>query len=123
MHPTIEFQTGIFDVSLEDENPVNPIYGQSLLNWIREKAGGKVEVPEPEYEDWGWYSYIEWNGRSYLLGASSDDGETWILQMEKLRTFSEKLFGREKMDKDDEAWRYFTGLIEAQPEFRDVTYV
>ncbi len=120
MDPSIEFETAKFDSSSEDENPINPIFGQSLLLWIKEKANGKVDVPDPEYEDWGWFSYIEWDGRLYMLGASSDDGETWILQMEKHRSFAEKLFGRAKMGEDDEAWRYFTGLIESEPEFRDV---
>ena len=121
MHPAIEFKTNMFDVSSEEENPINPIYGQSLLLWLRENAAGKIEVPEPDYEDWGWFSNVDWNGRFYMLGASSDDGETWILQMEKRRTFSEKLFGRERMGDDDEAWRLFTNMIEAEPEFKDIS--
>ena len=120
MHPAIQFTTTKFDVSKEEENPINPIYGESLLLWLRDKAADKVDVPEPDYEDWGWFSYIQWGGRRYMLGASSDDGEAWTFQMDKNRTLSEKLLGREKMTVDDEAWRYFEGILRAEPEFKDI---
>lgn len=99
MHPVVEFQTTKVDVSNKDHNPINPIYRKSLLLWLQNKAGGVVDIPEPDYEDWGWYADITWKGRGYMLGASSDDGETWFFQIDKHRTFIEKLLGKEKIQK------------------------
>ena len=114
----------MFDLSAEDENPVNPIHGQSFLLWLRDKARDIVEIGEPDTEDWGWYTFLEWKGRSYLLGASaeeSDDPEVyWVFQLEKQRSFGEKLLGREKMTEDDECLQYFRSLIDAEPAFNNV---
>ncbi len=119
MHPVIEFQTSKFDVSKEDENPINPIYGKSLLLWLREKTKDAVEIPDPDYEDWGWYSDIEWNGRVYMLGASSDDGKTWFFQIDKDRTIIEKILGKEKITENEEIWKYFISLLQSESEFHD----
>ncbi len=117
MHPVVEFQTAKFDVSNEKKNPINPIYGQSLLVWLRDKASGEVEIPEPDYADWGWYVDIQWKGRSYMLGASSDDGETWFFQIDKHRTFIEKLLGKEKLTEDEAIWGYFIGILQSESDF------
>lgn len=124
MHYAISFTTSKFDLSKEDENPINPIYGQSLLLWLRDKAAGIVEIGEPDTEDWGWYTFVDWNGRAYLLGASaeeSDDPEIyWVLQLEKQRSLKEKLLGRGKMTEDDECFQLLRSLVEAEPEFNNI---
>jgi len=78
---------------------LNPIAGESLLVWLREKAKPQALLTEPDAEDWGWYSYVDWDGRQYLLGASaSDDGgeREWILQIEKQRSIKEKILGAKR---------------------------
>ena len=111
MAHVIRFTTTMFDISKERPNPINPIPGESLLLWLRERAGPDLTVSEPDAEDWGWYSYVKWKGRSYLLGSSAsedDDGDReWILQIDKHRSVSEKLLGRAKMSVDDECAKYF----------------
>lgn len=86
MTAVIRFTTRRFDISKEPENPINPIAGASLLWWFREKLAPHHDLPEPEAEDWGWYSNLEWNGRSYLIGAcvNLEEGEEpeWLLQIE-----------------------------------------
>lgn len=125
MHYAISFTTNKFDLSKEDENPINPIHGQSLILWLRDKARGKVEIGEPDTEDWGWYTFIDWNGRSYLLGASAEESDEpevyWVLQLDKQRTIKEKLLGREKMLENDGCFQYFKSLLESEPDFHDVT--
>ncbi len=125
MHHIISFVTEKFDVSKEDENQLNPIYGQSLLLWLKEKVAETVHLENPDTEDWGWYTNINWNGRSYLLGASAMEsdkgGYEWIFQVEKNRTIKEKLLGREKMDKDDECLLFFESVFNAEPEFKGLT--
>jgi hypothetical protein len=81
-------------------------------------------LTEPDAEDWGWYSYVDWDGRQYLLGASAsdDDGEReWILQIEKQRSIKEKILGREAMTADDECVKFFRSLLEAEPAFKAVS--
>lgn len=121
----IRFTTDLFDVSREHENPINPIYGESLLVWLGELIGSTHALTPPEAEDWGWYSMIDWHGRQYLLGSSASDEEDgqreWILQIEKMRSFSEKLLGREKMAPDDACAAYVQAQLAAEPAFRGLS--
>jgi len=120
----LRFCTAAFDVTKERPNPINPIPGESLLLWLIEKAKGSVEISAPETEDWGWYSYAEWKGRKYLLGASASDEETdgqreWVLQIDKQRSVKERLLGRANMSQDDECAQYFQSLLQREASFRD----
>jgi hypothetical protein len=125
MTHVIRFKTAKFDVSKERPNPINPIPGESLLLWLRERARPDVAVSEPDSEDWGWYSSVEWKGRSYMLGSSASEDDSgdreWILQIEKLRSVKEKLLGPAKMNKDDECAKYFQQLLESEATFKDVS--
>lgn len=124
MARVIRFMTDKFDVSKEPTNPINPIPGQSLLVWLRAQSQGRTQLTEPDAEDWGWYSFADWNGRQYLIGssASDDDGEReWILQIDKQRSMKEKLLGREAMAADDECAAYFQALLAAEPAFKSVS--
>src|SRR5438270_5932917 len=111
MTHVVRFNTAKFDVSKERPNPINPIPGESLLLWLRDQAHPAVVISEPRPEDWGWFSFVEWIGRKYMLGSSASDEENgereWILQIEKQRSLGEKLLGRAKMDKEDACARYF----------------
>ena len=125
MTHVIRFTTVKFDVSKERPNPINPIPGESLLLWLRERAGPDVALSEPDAEDWGWYSSVEWKGRSYMLGSSASEDDSgdreWILQIEKHRSLTEMLLGREKMGKDDECALYFQRLLESEATFKGVS--
>ena len=126
MARVIRFRTGAFDVTKERPNPINPIPGESLLLWLTDKTKGTVELSGPDAEDWGWYSYADWKGRRYLLGASACDEEQdglreWILQIDKYRSVKEKLLGQAKMCADDECAEYFLSLLRREPSFRDVS--
>ena len=120
----IRFTTDMFDVSKERPNPINPIPGESLLTWLGEKAQPRVQLTEPAAEDWGWYSFVDWQGRQYLIGASASEEEAdreWILQIEKQRTMKEKLLGREAMSQDDECALFFLSLLKSEPAFKGVS--
>ena len=100
MNNSINFRTSMFDVSQEKENPYNPIYGVSLLLWLKEELKGKMEMTEPDAEDWGWYSELEWEGKHYMIGSTAffeegDDPKAesdWAFQIVKFRSFKERLF-------------------------------
>ena len=124
MARVIRFTTDKFDVSKERRNPINPIAGESLLVWLREQAKPRAQLTDPDTEDWGWYSFVDWNGRQYLLGvsASDDEGEReWVLQIEKQRSMKEKLLGRATMTADDECATFIQGLLEREPAFKAVS--
>lgn len=125
MAQVLRFTTGKFDVSRERPNPINPIAGQSLLLWLRQQAHPRIEVSEPEAEDWGWYSRVDWKGRSCMLGSSASEEaggaeREWILQIVKYRSFKEKVLGRGKMTRSDECAAWFRSLLEREPAFVDV---
>ncbi len=118
----------MFDVSQERENPINPIYGVSLLEWLREKLKDKVTLMEPDAEDWGWYSELEWEGNNYLIGSAAfyekgDDPNQeieWVFQVDKYRSFKEKLFGKNKMTEQDSCFLFFKNLFENNPNIHSV---
>jgi hypothetical protein len=102
----ITFTSSQFDVSAETPNPINPIAGEGVLKWLREKLRGigyEVTVAEPE--DWGWYVCVRQPEVSYLVGASSDldqpDPREWTIQIHRERSLTDKLFGRNKLPADD----------------------
>jgi len=128
MNKAIYFKTARFDVSKEIENPINPIYGISLLEWLYESLKGTFEITEPSAEDWGWYCYIKFNNNNYLIGSctyyeNGDDPTTqleWVFQVDKMRSLKEKIFGKNKMSIEDECFVYFKELFENQPDFSEV---
>lgn len=130
MHIAISFKTSKFDVSNESKNPINPIYGESLLKWLKEVIAPELEITDPDAEDWGWYSYITWKGRQYMLGSSTffEDGDDptsqleWILQIDKSRSLKEKLLGREKISIDDECVLFFKSKLENEQDISAVTF-
>lgn len=118
----------MFDVSKEKENPINPIYGISLLLWLRKELKGKVEITEPDAEDWGWYSELEWQENSYLIGVSAfyEEGDDptaeleWVFQVDKYRSFKEKLFGKNKMAETDSCFVFFKEYFEKHQKISGV---
>lgn len=127
MNEAIYFKTSMFDPSKEEENPINPIYGSSLINWLKERLSGEYEIEEAMPEDWGWYSYINFKGRDYLIGSIAyfESGKNtsdieWVFQVNKIRTLKEALLGREKMGVENECFIFFKSLFEQEPEINSV---
>ncbi len=128
MHAVIWFKTSSLDVENEPENPINPIMGASLLTWIQGKEIGKVSVPDPDYEDWGWYANIDFNGCSYMLGASTEEADEYgqyqfCFQVKKHRTLKDKILQRKKSTGDtDPCYQYFKQLLKSEPSFVEFEY-
>lgn len=122
----IRFTTSKFDVTTERPNPINPIAGESLLRWLRERASPRFEVSEPAAEDWGWYAAVTADGRAYMLGASAAEEEVagkreWVLQIVKQRSLAERLLGRARMETHDECASFFEHLIRQESGFEAVS--
>lgn len=125
MAAVLRFRTARFDVTRERPNPVNPIHGESLLLWLRERLAPTHPMPAPEPEDWGWYTDLAWEGRAYLIGASAEGpGEdglcAWVLQVEKSRSAMEKLTGRARMDAADPCLRHLHALLAAEADITGI---
>lgn len=102
----VTFTSSRFDTTAEKPNPINPIAGEGILNWLGEQLRGVgYEVTAPEPEDWGWYIYVKDRGNSYLIGASCDLDQPapkeWVVQIHRERSLTDKLFGRNKLADDD----------------------
>ena len=127
MAHVVSFRSSKFDVSAETPNPINPIAGQSVLTWLRaELAKAHYTATEPDTEDWGWYIDVTGNDGSYLVGASADaEGSTpnveWVIQVHKHRSFTEKVFGRNKMVADDSLAALIERIVRANPQISDVS--
>lgn len=128
MNQTIHFKTSMFDVSKEKENPINPIYGLTLLEWLREELKSQFAISEPDAEDWGWYSELEYEGNNYLIGACTffEQGDNptaeleWVFLVDKYRSFKEKIFGKNKMSTSDVCFVFFKELFENHPNITEV---
>lgn len=128
MVKVIHFKTALFDVTKEKENPFNTIHGISLLQWLREELKGRLDISEPDAEDWGWYSELEYDGNSYMIGACAyfeegDDlaaGLEWAFQVHKHRSLKDKLLGGNKMTDTDSCFVFFRELFEKHKAFSDL---
>jgi hypothetical protein len=127
MASLISFRTARFDISKEMPNPINPIAGEGVLNWLREElAKARYESTVPSTEDWGWYIDVVGSGASYLVGAS---GETegslpdrdWIVQVHKKRSLMDRILGRNKMASDDPLVAAIERIVRADNRIEHVT--
>lgn len=121
----ITFTSSEFDPVAEAPNPINPIAGEGILNWLREQlrdAGYEVTAPEPE--DWGWYVYVKDRESSCLIGASSDLDQPapreWIIQIHRKRSLTDKIFGRNKLADNDAVSACIEALIRKSGGAQDV---
>lgn len=123
----ISFSTSRFDVSKETPNPINPIAGQSVLGWLREELGKHdYRSTEPATEDWGWYMDVEGGGASYMVGASGDaqgsgPNVDWVVQVDRHRSFKDRLLGRGKMAVDDPLVTILQRIVRADNSLEQVS--
>ena len=124
----IQFRSAGFDVSSEPANPINPIFGHSLLIWLGvHLAAAGIETPEPDYEDWGWYYDVPAFDATYLVGASAeldegarDDALDWTLQIEKHRSVLDRFRGRNKIQTDDPLCREIERVIRSEASVQGI---
>lgn len=122
----IEFKTSKFDPAAEPPNPINPIRGQSVLKWLREHV--IPDATEPDYEDWGWYSELEFAGSKYLIGSICHDVDEspagllrdWMIQIHKRRSIGDRLLGRNRIRPDDPVAAQIVAALRGDPAFVDV---
>ena len=129
MHYIVTFESDRFDLKGEDPNPINPIQGQSIGRWIAPllESNG-VETTEIAPEDWGWYLEARIGDRWYLVGfvgfpADEEpvgDVPELIIQVQKHRSFVERLTFKERMDESDRLLLLVVELVRALQDVRNV---
>ena len=114
------FRSAKFDVAAESPNPINPIAGESILLWLREQlSDSPYRATAPEAEDWGWYVDVSGAGASYLVGASAEVSAPeaavdWTIQIDRHRSFTDKLKGTNKMSDDDPLSRLLERILRSE---------
>jgi hypothetical protein len=123
----VGFRTAKFDIAAETPNPINPIAGRSVLDWLRTAlAKHGYVVAEPDAEDWGWYMDVKSNDAAYMVGASADAEDPspvtdWLVQVHKHRSFKEKLLGRNKLAADDSLTTLIESIVRADTQMTDIS--
>ena len=132
MHHDLLFETNRFNLSEVKAHFINPCcFGEDLASWLRSKLIEKgMEMTEPGQEDWGWYIEANYNGSWYFVGvggnadeASGDENQgEWRIMVEKRRSVWGKLAGKSEMSGADEMMTIIWGILEAEPDFRNMRY-
>ncbi len=120
------FDSGRFLEADERPNPINPIAGEGVLKWLSAQLADRgFETGAPDAEDWGWYTHVVTDGRTYLLGASGEwepnGGRTeWAVQLELSRSLWEKLSSSNELAVDDAISSAIEGALRGNAEFANV---
>jgi hypothetical protein len=120
----ISFVTDRFDPAKETPNDINPIAGEALLLWLRERLQALgYDTTLPEMEDWGWYVRADSGTSGYLIGASGDPEKGpdihWIIQIHKHRSFADKMFDRNRLSATDALSEAVERLLRGEKDFRN----
>ena len=126
MPAVIRFNTDKLDVTRERANPINPIFGEALLLWLKKVLAPAYDIGTPEPEDWGWYAHLVWEGQRFMLGSSASDEEDdgrreWVLQVVPQRSLKERLLGRGKVTRDHALVHYLAGVLSREEAFLGVS--
>jgi len=126
----ITCKTDRFNLSVVGPDFINDCcFGEDFSKWLV-SALPEVGVDADVIcmEDFGWANQVEYQGVSYLMcvaGNSNEDpsrpdyGE-WHVMLERYRTFTQKLLGKNKISADDPIVGKVAGLLRAAG-FADVT--
>ena len=113
----LTFKSEQFDIVNEPRNDINPIFGHSLAEMLRQEFTklGHETFSEVETEDLGWYFDTTIDGQSYMVGTMAHidvnpdteepiiDGTPieFLVQFDKYRSLKDKLFGKNKLTSDE----------------------
>lgn len=125
MTVVIRFTTSTLDVTRERPNPINPIFGESLLRWLQRALAPAHVIDEPEPEDWGWYVNVVWEGQRVMLGSSASDeadgAREWVLQVVPHRSLTDRMLGRGKLSQQHPLVQRLTAVLSQEKAFIGVS--
>jgi hypothetical protein len=121
------FAASQFNLSERRDYFVNDCcYGDDTARWLRHKlVRFGMHVTEPRQEDWGWYIKVQHGRSAYFFGiggnaegpTSGNEGE-WRVMVEKRRSFTDKLVGKNQMAENEEILAVLIRLIENEPDMK-----
>lgn len=126
MAHVISFKTGKFDPSKEKANPIKPIAGLGVLEWIRAALKDTPYTATiPDAVDTGWSMDVMRDKASYMVNASGrpEAGSAevkWTVQIHSHRSFLDKLRGRNHMPTNDALAAIILTLIRKDDAIKDV---
>ena len=117
----ITFRSSHFDLAKDAPHPINPIAGEGVLRWLRAQLLTRgYEVTDVAAEDWGWYVEAAMGEAVYMVGLSAepnaDRSVECKIQIERHRTFFERLTGAAKMGYDDPLTTAIEHIIRDLPD-------
>ena len=127
MAHVFNFTSQQFRPADERPNPINPIAGEGVLKWlVAELKAQGFDCDVPEAEDWGWYTAVTNDGRTYLLGASGEWASSgaateWVVQLELNRSLWNKVSGANKMLSNDVVSAAIERILAGNPEIVRLT--
>lgn len=122
----ISFKTAKFDPSKEKANPIKPVAGAGVLEWIRAALKDTPYTATlPVAKDSGWCMDVRREKAVYMVGANgrSEAGTAevkWTVQIHSRRGFMDKLRGRNHMPTNDALAAIVLTLIRKDDAIRDV---
>lgn len=125
----VTFESASLDPSTESENPINPIRGSTVLDWLSEHCFvAPIECTKPAPEDWGWYVYVTDGDDTYMVGGvcfenpedHPSNSHEWLIQIHKNRSLLDKLLGRNKLSPADSVVVKIREAIFHEPSFEKV---
>lgn len=132
MRHDLLFETNRFNLSEVKEHFINPCcFGEDVAAWLRGRLLEKgIEMSEPDQEDWGWYISGSHKENDYFVGVggNADEGSEdknqgeWRIMVEKRRSVWEKLTGKNEMNAGDDMLQVIHGVVENEPDFKNVRY-
>ena len=127
MAHVFNFTSQQFRPADERPNPINPIAGEGVLKWlVAELKAQGFDCDVPEAEDWGWYTAVTNDGRTYLLGAGGEwaaagAATEWAIQLELNRSLWNKVSGANKMLSNDVVSAAIERILAGNPEIVGLT--
>ena len=126
----------------ETPNESNAFAGESVLGWLRERAGqAPVRINSARHGGLGVYIDVKGTGSSYMVGASAEveykaEADSalsydvspnamldWTLQIHKNRTVMEKLRGKNDMAADDALSALIEKIVRSDGRAEEVSVV
>jgi hypothetical protein len=120
------FRATRFDVARESPNPINPIAGEGLLNWLKViLTEAQYQVSKPVPEDFGWYIDVRGADASYMVVASGDaqavePEHAWTIQVRKHSSLVGRLLGEGELKADDPLAAVVESSLRGEAGIRDI---
>lgn len=132
MHVDIFFNTDRFNLSEVKDHFENPCcFGEDLALWLCSAFDSQQFISdEPQQDDCEWSILTSVDDKMYFINivgkadksADNPNQGEWCIKIEKHRTIWEKIWGKNKMSRDEPAFSIISNILVQETDFKDVRY-